>query len=100
MACEIPFAAGTEEDLEGIKPCCRKPIFEAIRTNLQHEPLVESRNRKPLRSVVSPWQGELPVWELRVGNHRVFYDVPQGGEQVWVRAVRHKPPGKTTEVIL
>jgi mRNA-degrading endonuclease RelE of RelBE toxin-antitoxin system len=41
-----------------------------------------------------------PVWELRVGEYRVFYDVDEVGGQVVVRAVRRKPPHKTTEEIL
>ena len=37
-----------------------------------HEPLKETRNRKPLRpNPVAPW-------ELRVGELRVFYEVSEG----------------------
>jgi hypothetical protein len=35
-----------------------------------HEPLVETRNRKPLRP------NPIAPWELRIQNLRVFYDVP------------------------
>ncbi len=41
-----------------------------------------------------------PIWELRVGDWRVFYDVEEKAGKVFVRAVRHKPPHKTTEEIL
>jgi mRNA-degrading endonuclease RelE of RelBE toxin-antitoxin system len=41
-----------------------------------------------------------PVWELRVGERRVFYDADETTGQVAIRAVRHKPPHKTTEEIL
>jgi len=42
----------------------------------------------------------VPIWELRVGEFRVFYDVDEEAQTVFVRAVRHKPPHKTTEEIL
>ena len=40
-----------------------------------------------------------PVWELRVGDFRVFYDVDEEAEVVNVRAVREKAHGQTTEDI-
>ena len=42
----------------------------------------------------------MPVWELRVGEYRVFYDVDDTEHVVTVRAIRHKPPHATTEEIL
>ncbi len=42
---------------------------------------------------------ELPVWELRVGPFRVFYDVQDEEQRVHVRAVRRKePPQKTKDI--
>jgi mRNA-degrading endonuclease RelE of RelBE toxin-antitoxin system len=41
-----------------------------------------------------------PVWELRLDEDRVFYDVDETEKTVKVRAVRHKPPHKTTEEIV
>jgi mRNA-degrading endonuclease RelE of RelBE toxin-antitoxin system len=41
-----------------------------------------------------------PIWELRVGEHRVFYDVSPSESVVYVRAVRRKPRGSKTENIL
>jgi hypothetical protein len=43
-----------------------------LRGQLANQPLVETRNRKPLRpNPVAPW-------ELRVGRLRVFCDVSEG----------------------
>jgi len=44
-------------------------LLDAIGKQLAHEPLVETRNRKPLRP------NPLAPWELRVGLLRAFYDV-------------------------
>lgn len=47
-------------------------MVDAIEGQLHHEPLTETRHRKPLRpNPVAPW-------ELRVGHLRVFYEVVQG----------------------
>jgi hypothetical protein len=47
------------------------------------------------------WEHEEPLWQLRVGEYRIFfYDVNDQAQEVVVRAVRHKPPHKTTEEIL
>ena len=43
---------------------------------------------------------ESSIWELRVGGYRVFYDVDEDQKEVYVRAVREKPPDKRTEEIL
>jgi hypothetical protein len=53
-----------------------------------------------LVGLVPPWEHIEPVWELRVGEYRVFYDVNEETAVVMIRAIRHKPPHKTTEEIL
>ena len=46
--------------------------LDAIERQLLHEPLVETRNRKPLRpNPVAPW-------ELRIGSLRIFYEIVAG----------------------
>jgi hypothetical protein len=44
----------------------RSVVLDAIGRQLEHEPLVATRHRKPLRPNV------LAPWELRVGSLRVF----------------------------
>ena len=70
-------------------------MLEAIERNLR-EP---SRNRKELTGLVPPWEHVQPVWELRVGDHRVFYDAETEGRQVIVRAIRRKGRWTTKEVL-
>ena len=53
-----------------------------------------------LVGLVPPWEHEPPIWELRVGEYRAFYDVDEGESNVFVRPIRHKPPHKRTEEIL
>ncbi len=94
---EILFSKAVEEELAEVRPYERMRILDAIDEQLLHEPEVLTRNRKMLTHFVPAFEADPPVWELRVGDHRVFYDVDAGERKVYVRAVRHKPPHRTTE---
>lgn len=98
--CEIRFAEDVEEDLNRIPIYYRKQIMDAIEKQLAHTPATPTRNRKLLSNLAPPWEAVQPVWELRVGEYRVFYDVSTEEMVVYVRAVRKKPAGRKTEDIL
>jgi hypothetical protein len=66
---EIRFAQCVRNHMTFLTVAERSTVLEAIRKQLAHEPLVETRHRKPLRP--SP----LAPWELQVGPLRAFYDV-------------------------
>jgi mRNA-degrading endonuclease RelE of RelBE toxin-antitoxin system len=97
---EIRFAEGVEEDLRNIRIYYRNQILDAIEKQLAHEPGTRTRNRKLLENLIPPWQMVAPIWELRVGEYRLFYDVSPAESVVYVRAVRRKPRGTKTEDIL
>lgn len=97
---EIRFAESVEEDLRKIPVYYRNQILDSIEGQLVHEPETATRNRKLLENLTPPWQTIKPIWELRVGEYRVFYDVSLGESIVYVRAVRKKPRGTKTEDIL
>ena len=46
-----------------------------------------------------PWESLRPVWQLRVGHWRVFYDVDEDVKSVIVRAVRKKGRKLTEETL-
>ena len=96
----IRFARDVERDLKILPAHQRRALLDAIELQLSHEPDVATRNRKLLVNLIPPWIAEPPVWELRVGRFRVFYDIAVEERTVFVRAVREKPPGKTTKEIL
>jgi len=96
----IEFAATVAEDLAELPVHRRRQVLDGIDEQLSHQPTEVTRNRKPIVGLVPPWEHEQPVWELRIGEHRVFYDVGEAAHRVTVRAIRHKPPHKTTEEIL
>lgn len=96
----IEFAEGVVGDLAKLRASDRKRVLDRIERHLLNRPAEQTRNKKRLRGLVPPWEHEKPVWELRIGEYRVFYDVGVEASRVTVRAVRHKPPHSTTEEIL
>jgi mRNA-degrading endonuclease RelE of RelBE toxin-antitoxin system len=87
-------------ELAAVRAHQRRRIEDAIPAQLSYEPLKESRNRKPLFGIVADFEFDPPLWELKVGEYRVLYDAKAETSIVNVRAVRHKPPGKTTAEVL
>ena len=93
----IEFSEAVAEDLADLRAFDRKQILGQIDTQLIHQPTAETRNKKKLVGLDPPWEHAGPVWELRVGEFRVFYAVDEEEARVTVRAIRRKLPHKTTE---
>ncbi|MBI4583802.1 MAG: type II toxin-antitoxin system RelE/ParE family toxin [Planctomycetes bacterium] len=97
---QIEISDGALDELAALRAFDENRVLEAIEKQLSHEPNVETRNRKILVGVTPPFEAVLPVWELRVEQYRVFYDVSDENKKVYVRSVREKPPHKALEEIL
>lgn len=97
---DIRFAAGVGSDLANLRAFERVRILDRIEEQLLHDPTRQTRNKKMLIGLMPPWEHIEPVWELRIGEYRVFYDVDEEAAVVVIRAIRRKPPHKTTEEIL
>ena len=74
-------------------------VVDEIERCLVEQPREPSRNRKELTALVPPWEHVPPVWELRVDDCRVFYDVDAGARLVVVRAVRRKGRSTSKEIV-
>jgi mRNA-degrading endonuclease RelE of RelBE toxin-antitoxin system len=96
----IRFAVSVVKDLKRLSPYHRNVILDVIETQLSHKPTSPAKHRKLLMNLIPPWDAVPPVWGLRVGEFRVFYDVSKTERTVHVRAIRKKPSGKRTEEIL
>ena len=69
MPYTVEFAESVEDHFRTLTARDRATVLAAIDRQLLHEPLTETRNRKPIRpNPVAPW-------ELRLGALRVFYEV-------------------------
>jgi len=80
----IELSDSALEDLKVLRKTEQVLIFDSLETFLVHEPLTETRRRKPLRS------NPIASWELRIDHFRVFYDVDTDSEVVLVKAVGWK----------
>ena len=97
---EIVVSAGVQEDVKRLRAYDRQAVLDAIETQLTHAPNVATKNRTLLRNLVPPFEAIPPIWQLRVGVFRVFYDVQEAEQRVYIRAIRRKPPHRHTEEIL
>lgn len=81
MAYRIEFAESVQTHLRALTARERAVVLDAIERQLAHEPLKETRHRKPLRpNPVAPW-------ELRAGSLRIFYEVVSAGRTGVVRVL-------------
>jgi mRNA-degrading endonuclease RelE of RelBE toxin-antitoxin system len=85
VAYAIEIARSVVAQLEALSGAERVRVLDGIEKHLAHEPLRETRNRKPLRP------NPIAPWELRLGPLRVFYDVSERGRKiVYVLAIGKK----------
>ncbi|MGA2659769.1 MAG: type II toxin-antitoxin system RelE/ParE family toxin [Verrucomicrobiota bacterium] len=84
----VEFTGKALRHLEGFRKFDRNIILDGIKAQLPFEPLRETRNRKPLRP------NPLADWELRIREHRVFYDVDEHAARVRIVAVGYKEHNK------
>ncbi len=96
----IEYAEGVADDLAILRAFERRLVLDRIDEHLTREPTRQTRSKKMLFGLIPPWEHVDPVWELRAGQFRVFYDVRDTDGVVTIRAVRRKPPHKTTEEIV
>jgi mRNA-degrading endonuclease RelE of RelBE toxin-antitoxin system len=100
MAYEIGLARSAGVELKEIRVYDRRRIVDEMREQLKDEPINETRRRKILGQVEAGFEHIAPLWELRVGDYRVFYDVDSSESKVYVRAIRRKGAEQTTEEII
>ena len=85
-AFDLVYAPQVKEHLTAIKRKYYGLIRQEIEAQLQLEPDVETRNRKPLKRAVA-FEAE---WEIRFGPNnrfRVFYKVVQDARAVHILAI-------------
>jgi mRNA-degrading endonuclease RelE of RelBE toxin-antitoxin system len=97
----VELSEDADTDLARLRTFDHRRILGAIRQQLTAEPNVETRNRKCLGdNETADFEYVPPLWELRVGEFRVFYELEPGERRVYIHAVRGKPPGSTTSEVL
>jgi mRNA-degrading endonuclease RelE of RelBE toxin-antitoxin system len=100
MPYDIQFVTGVADDICKLRAYDRSLILDEIDEQLAHQPDVPTKRRKQLLGIEPPWDHVPPVWELRIGDWRVYYDIDAQSSVVIVRAIREKPPHQTTDKTL
>ena len=95
----ILYEEAAQQDLADLRPFEQRRVLDEVDTQLRAKPMTPTRRKKILVGILPPWNAVRPVWQLRVGDLRVFYDVNEAPREVVVRAVRRKGT-RTTEEIL
>jgi mRNA-degrading endonuclease RelE of RelBE toxin-antitoxin system len=67
----IEYSPIAEEHLRSLTARQRAIVFDTVDRQLEEQPAVETRNRKPMRP------NPIAPWELRIGNLRVYYDIEE-----------------------
>jgi len=85
MPYRIEYSREAIDHLRDLSARQRSIVFDAVDEQLLYEPTVETSNRKLMRP------NPLAIYELRVGDLRVYYDVEDDPETaVVIRAVGYK----------
>jgi mRNA-degrading endonuclease RelE of RelBE toxin-antitoxin system len=85
------------EELRQVPMYYRRRIHAAIVRELPDRADLASPPRKFMPGIRPPWSPEDGVWQLTVGQYRVFYDVEP--REIIVRAVRKKGRSRTIEIL-
>ena len=81
MPYRIAFSRNSLSHLRVFTAREQRIIASAVTELLSNEPTVPTRNRKEMRPNL------IAVWELRIGDFRVYYDVDEEESIVDIRAV-------------
>ena len=101
MAWTIDFLPDADAELRELRLFDQKRIVDGILEQLSQQPDQETRNRKCLGDrLTANFDFVPPLWELRIGEYRVFYGIETPTRIVVIHAVRMKPPTKTTSEVL
>lgn len=94
----ILYEEAAEEDIRAFRVFEVRRIADEINAQLMKEPSNQADERAARRA--GPSMGrDSPVWQLRISDFRVFYDVDEGRQAVIVRAVRRKGTKTTREIL-
>ncbi len=100
MPYEIVIHELAVQELETLRAFDQRRILAEIAAQLTDQPTTTTRRRKLLIDLTPSFEHELPIWELRIGAFRVFYDLAEDEQRVHIRAIRRKDARQRTEDIL
>lgn len=81
MSYRIALSRTSLSHLQGFTQREQRIIRDALTEQLSYEPTTPTRNRKEMRPNL------LAIWELRIGDFRVYYDVDEEESVIDIRAI-------------
>lgn len=99
MRFAIRFAVLARSHLTDMRPFDRNRVVDGIDEELRASPMTVGARRKILIGATPSFEHVQPVWQLRVGEFRVIYDVDRESRTVTVRAVLYKGKKTTGEIL-
>ena len=72
MPYQVEFTPEADDHLALLTARERSTLLDGVSRQLVHQPTVQTRNRKRMRPSA---QMPGPMWELRIGHLRVYYEV-------------------------
>jgi len=96
----IVVATAAKRELDAMRAFEQRQVRGAIDASLLFEPGSSTRKRKKLGVIEAGFEYDPPLWELKVGELRVFYSVDENERTVSIVAVRRKPPQMTTQEVV
>jgi mRNA-degrading endonuclease RelE of RelBE toxin-antitoxin system len=94
----IRYVREAEWDLRAFRSFEQR-ILDEVDRHQAASPTRGNPRKKMLRGIEPPWHACQPVWQLRIGDFPVFYDVNEERREVTVRAVRRKGSQTTKEIL-
>lgn len=76
MPYQIEYSPDAVDHLCNLPVRDQRIVVDAVDQQLTHQPLAETRNRKPMRP------NPIAPWELRIGPLRVYYEVKEERDSV------------------
>jgi len=97
----VEFTPKSDSQMLKLRAFDQRRITVGIRDQLLAEPDVGTKNRKCLGyNVTTAFEFIPPLWELRIGSCRVFYEVDVSAQLVTIHSVLLKSGNLTTQEIL
>lgn len=95
----VQIARAAQADLATLRVYDRTRVLAVIKAELMHTPTVAAGHRKMLRDLRPSWDHVPPLWQVRVGDYRIFYDTDEVGRVVYIRRVIRKGTKTTGEIV-
>lgn len=95
----IRYARLALEHLKDLRSYDRNRVLDEVDECLRWAPGVATVKTKMLHGASPSFEHVKPVWQLRVGDYRVIFDIDEVNRTVIIRAVLYKGSRSTGDIL-